>query len=75
MQATSKQYTRYCLLGLTLHRGMWRDHIPLKHGSVVSSGTTLQSGRTQVRFPMMSLNFSFYLILSVALWAWGWLSS
>jgi hypothetical protein len=38
-------------------------------GRVVGWGTMLQSGRSQVRFPM-SLDFSIDLIPPAALWAW-----
>jgi hypothetical protein len=40
-------------------------------GSVVGSGTMLQAGRTQVQFPMESLNISFYLIFPAAIWPLG----
>jgi hypothetical protein len=38
------------------------------------SGTTLQTGRSQVRSPMVSLEFFSDIILLVALWPWGRIS-
>jgi hypothetical protein len=47
----------------------------LSHGSSdVGWGTALQTGRSQVRLPMVSLEFFIHTILSVALWPWGQLS-
>ena len=40
-------------------------------GGSVGWGTALQTGRSQVLFPMESLDFFSDLILPVALWPWG----
>ena len=37
-------------------------------------GTALQVGRSQFRFPTVSFEFFFDIILPAALWPWGWLS-
>jgi hypothetical protein len=46
----------------------------MHRGSVVGWGTTLQVGRSRIRFPTRPLDFSIELILPVALWPWGRLS-
>ena len=43
-------------------------------GSAVGWSTALQAGMSQVRFPMVSLEFLIDIILPAALWPWGWLS-
>jgi len=40
----------------------------------IGCGTTLQAGRLQVRFQMVSLQFFIYIILPAALWPLGRLS-
>jgi hypothetical protein len=41
------------------------------HVGAVGWGTALQAGRSQVRFPMVSLEFFFDMIRLAALWPWG----
>jgi len=43
-------------------------------GGAVGWGTALQTGRSRVRFPMVSLEIFIDIILPAALWPWGWLS-
>jgi hypothetical protein len=50
------------VLNCTLHK--------LRYGK----GTTLQTGRSRVRFPMVSLEFFSDIIMPVTLWPWGRLS-
>jgi hypothetical protein len=40
-------------------------------GGAVGWGTVLQTGRSRVRFPMVSMEFFIGTILPVALWPWG----
>jgi len=42
-------------------------------GGAIGWGTVLQAGRSQVRFPMVSLEFFIDIILPAAIWLWGWL--
>jgi hypothetical protein len=53
---------------LQLYKYLW------VRGSVVGWGTMLQVGRSQVRFPIRSLDVSVSLILPAALWPRGRLS-
>jgi hypothetical protein len=43
-------------------------------GDAVGWGTALQTGRSQIRFLMMSLEFFIDIILLASLWLWGRLS-
>jgi len=45
-----------------------------KRSGAVAWSTALQDGRSQVRFPMVSLEFFIDIILPAALWPWGRLS-
>jgi hypothetical protein len=58
---TLLQYNTSCtnFIRGTLWRSVW--------------GITLQNGRSRDRFPMISLEFFIDIILSAALWPWGWL--
>jgi hypothetical protein len=44
------------------------------HSSLFGWGTILQAGRSQILFPMTSMEFSVYLIVLATLYSWGWLS-
>jgi hypothetical protein len=41
------------------------------HGTMVDRGTILQTGRSQIRFSIISMEFSSYLILPASLYSWG----
>jgi hypothetical protein len=45
-----------------------KSYLRFIRGSVIVCGTMLQAGRSRVRFPMRSLEFSINLILPAALW-------
>jgi hypothetical protein len=62
---TSASIAKYCKLRLVTNCNC---------GSVVGWGTMLQAGRSRVRFPMRSFDFSVYLILSAAPRPWNRLS-
>jgi len=41
------------------------------HGAAVGSDTALQTGKSRVRFPMVSLEYFIDIILPAAQWPWG----
>jgi len=43
-------------------------------GGAVDSGTAVQAGRSRVRFPMVSMEFSLTPFFPAALWPWSRLS-
>ena len=52
---------------------VFHSHQMGARGNTVGGSTALQAGRSRVRFPMVSLEFFIVIILSAALWPWGWL--
>jgi len=45
-----------------------------ERGSAFRGDTALHTGRSQVRFPIVSLKIFIHIILPAALWLWGRLS-
>jgi len=41
---------------------------------IIKYYSTLQAGRSRVRFPSVSLEFFIDIILPAALWPWSWLN-
>jgi hypothetical protein len=68
-------HVRFVVDKVALGQG-FRFPLPIltTRGSVVDWGTILQAGRSQVQFPMMSLDFSIDLIRPASIWPWDRLS-
>jgi hypothetical protein len=61
-------YLRIIIIIIIIH------HYYGVRGGAVGWGTALQTGRSRVWFPMVSLEFFIAIILPAALWPWGRLS-